>query len=146
MRQAALLALIELGGYFNFPLLLCERGAAVADCRCLARGALKSRIVKKSNVYPGLHDDRYGGMTDVGKIIRDAWVFGLLPEGETCVGWDYARLERLYERVHAVWETYGYQISRLPEELRARHERVHGEALRRARELGWSGELELEDE
>lgn len=102
--------------------------------------------MSKRSVYPGLHADRYGGMTDIGRIIRDAWVFGLLPEDETCAGWDYARLEQLYEQVHAAWEPYGHLVSRLPEELRARHERIYGEALRRARELGWSAELDLQDE
>ncbi len=87
--------------------------------------------------YPGLDQDRYGGMTPIGIMIRDAWVFGLLPEGEGCAGWTYGQLQELYDRVSAAWEPYGHLVSRLPEELRRRHERIHGEALRRARELGW---------
>lgn len=95
--------------------------------------------------YPGIHDDVYGGMTDLGRIVRDAWVFGILPETETCAGWDRPRFDALYERVHAAWEPYGHLVSRLPPELRARHERIYAEAVERARALGWSPELD-EDE
>lgn len=100
----------------------------------------------EGNRYPGIQDDVYGGMTDIGRIIRDAWVFGLLPETETCEGWDRARFDELYARVHAAWEPYGHLASRLPSELRARHERIYAEAVARARELGWSVDLDDEDE
>ncbi len=96
-------------------------------------------------VYPGIDADQYGGMTDIGKIIRDAWVFGLLPEAESCAGWNYGRLERLYDQVHAAWSQYGFRVSGLPEEVRARHERIHAEAVRRASELGWNVELGEDD-
>jgi hypothetical protein len=102
--------------------------------------------MNRPNVYPGLDQDRFGGMTEIGRIIRDAWVFGLLPEGETCAGWSHGRLEQLADQVHAAWQVYGHLVSRLPEELRERHARIHGEAMRRARALGWDPELELEDE
>lgn len=96
--------------------------------------------------YPGIHDDHFGGMTDVGHIIRDAWVLGLLPESETCQGWARAQFDELYTRVHAAWEPYGHLVGRLPPELRARHERIYAEAIRHARELGWSSDLDDEDE
>ena len=96
-------------------------------------------------IYPGIHNDRYGGMTDIGKIIRDAWVFDLLPETETCEGWDYGRIEQLYDQVHRAWDAHGHLASRLPPELRARHERIYAAALQRARELGWSVELGEDD-
>jgi hypothetical protein len=92
------------------------------------------------NVYPGIDADLYGGMTDIGRIIRDAWVFGLLAESETCAGWNYGRIEQLYDHVHAEWERYDHLVSRLPPELRERHERIHAEAVRRARAAGWSAE------
>jgi len=95
--------------------------------------------------YPGIDQDRYGGMSDVGNIIRDAWVFGLIPESETCAGWDHGRLDQLYARVHEAWAPYGHLVSRLPPDLRERHERIFGEAVRRARELGWSPELGDDD-
>jgi hypothetical protein len=34
----------------------------------------------------------------------------------------------------------------LPADLRARHERIYNEAVKRARELGWSPDLDDEDE
>ena len=37
----------------------------------------------KSMLYVGIDDDYFGGMTPIGTIIRDAWVFGILPESET---------------------------------------------------------------
>jgi len=95
--------------------------------------------------YPGIDADHFGGMTDIGKIIRDAWVFGLLPETETCIGWNYGRLEQLYDRVHEAWSPYGHRVSELPEELRVRHERIYAEAVRRATALGWNVELGDDD-
>ncbi len=99
----------------------------------------------KQQVYPGIDHDHYGGMTDIGKIIRDAWVFGLLPQTETCAGWDYGRIEALYDKVHEAWQPHGHLVSRLPPALRERHARIHGEAIARARALGWSVELGDED-
>jgi len=96
--------------------------------------------------YPGLYQDHYGGMTDVGRIIMDAWVFGLLPEGETCAGWDRGRLQALYDKVHAAWEPYGHLVSRLPEALRARHARIYEAAVARARAAGWEPPMEDDDE
>jgi len=99
---------------------------------------------RADRIYVGIDKDSYGGMTPTGTIIRDAWVFGILPETETCAGWTYDRLQVVYDQVTAAWEPYGHLVSRLPEELRARHERIHGEALRRAREAGWSPPMEDE--
>ncbi len=98
-----------------------------------------------SETYIGIDHDHYSGMTPTGTIIRDAWVFGLLAETETCAGWDVGRIEQLYDRVTAAWEPYGHLASKLPPELRARHERIYGEAVRRARELGWEPELGDDD-
>ena len=64
-------------------------------------------------IYPGINKDDFGGMTDIGKIIRDAWVLGILPETETCEGWDLGRLEVLYDKVHQAWIPYGHLASRL---------------------------------
>ena len=46
----------------------------------------------KTRRYVGIYHDNSGGMTTAGNIIRDAWVFGLLPEEETCEGWMHARM------------------------------------------------------
>jgi hypothetical protein len=96
-------------------------------------------------VYPGIHHDEYGGMTDVGRIIRDAWVFGILPETEGCENWSYDRINIIYDQVARAWEPYGHLASKLPPELRARHERIFAAAIARARELGWNVELGEDD-
>ncbi|HKJ89168.1 MAG TPA: hypothetical protein VKA48_11765 [Gammaproteobacteria bacterium] len=99
-------------------------------------------MARQRPIYPGIHKDQNGGMTEAGRIIRDAWVFEILPETETCEGWDYDRLSQLYGQVHEAWHPYGHLVSNLPEELRERHERIHGEGLRQARKAGWSPDME----
>jgi len=101
--------------------------------------------MSSEKIYVGIHDDTYGGMTPTGTIIRDAWVFGLLPETEGCAGWSLGRVQELYDRVYAAWEPYGHMPSRLSPELKERHERIHSAAVVRARELGWSAELGDDD-
>jgi hypothetical protein len=96
--------------------------------------------------YVGIDNDLNGGMTTIGKIIRDAWVFGLLDESETCKGWNLAGIDSLLDKVTAEWDKYGCLVSRLPPELFERHQRIHGEALAKARASGWSGESETDDE
>lgn len=94
------------------------------------------------NSYPGIYDDKDGGMTPVGAIIKDAWVFGLLPETETCKGWSHDRVQLLYDQVYNEWQKYGHLVSNLPEDLRERHERIHREAIERAKASGWSPEMD----
>lgn len=96
--------------------------------------------------YVGIHDDEFGGMTLLGGIVKDAWIFGLIPETESCAGWTQARLEDLSLKVRHEWEKYGYRVAELPPEIRERHSRVHAAALERARALGWSPDLDDEDE
>ena len=95
--------------------------------------------------YVGIDKDINGGMTDTGKIIRDAWVFGLIPETETCAGWSYGRIEQLYDQVSKAWEPYGQLASKLPDDLRERHARIYATAVQGAREQGWNPELDDED-
>ena len=95
--------------------------------------------------YMGLNQDRYGGMTHIGRIVRDARVFGLIAEDEECANWTSARMQSLYEEVCAEWERHGYLPSRLPDDLRERHARIHDAAIRRARALGWNAELGEDD-
>ncbi|HHJ12525.1 MAG TPA: hypothetical protein ENK00_05020 [Chromatiales bacterium] len=94
----------------------------------------------REDTYPGLEADDFGGMTPIGNTIRDAWAFGLLPEGETCGGWTLRALQRVHEQVVAVWEDCEYDTARLPAEWRAAHERIHMAAIARALELGWKPE------
>ena len=102
--------------------------------------------MSKPNKYVGINNDINGGMTTIGKIIRDAWVFGLIPESETCEGWNLAGIDSLLDKVNTEWDKYGCMVSALPDELRERHNRIHGEALNRARAAGWSGDVETGDE
>lgn len=93
--------------------------------------------------YVGIDKDIQGGMTATGKIIRDAWVFGLIPETETCAGWPVAGIEDLWRKVGAEWEKYGMLPSNLPETLRTRFMEIQTRAVHAAKAAGWSGEAEL---
>ena len=96
----------------------------------------------KPDKYVGIDNDLFNGMTNIGKTIRDAWVFELIPETETCIGWNLAGIDALLQKVNAEWDKYGCLVSRLPPELFERHQRIHGEAVEKARSLGWDGEYE----
>jgi len=96
---------------------------------------------KADQRYVGIDKEINGGMTDTGKIIRDAWVFGLIPETETCAGWLPQGIEDLWRKVQGEWGKYGYQVNELPEDLRARFLRIQAEAVQRARSEGWDPEL-----
>ena len=102
--------------------------------------------MNKPNKYVGIDNDINGGMTTIGKIIRDAWVFGLIADSETCEGWNLAGIDALLQKVNAEWDKYGCLVSHLPEELFKRHQHIHGEWLEKARASGWSGEIETDDE
>lgn len=94
--------------------------------------------------YEGIYNDLYGGMTQTGSIIKDAWLFKLLPEEETCEGWTVGQMQVLYEQVYVAWEPYGHLVSRLPDDLKQRHQQIHDAAIKRARELGWDPDLSNE--
>lgn len=102
--------------------------------------------MNKPQEYIGVDKDVNGGMTNIGKIIHDAQVFGLIPETETCEGWDLSRINTLLQQVNNEWDKYGCLVSFLPEDLRQRHDEIHGKAMDRARAAGWSGEVETGDE
>lgn len=102
--------------------------------------------MSKAEDYVGIDNDINGGMTSVGKIIRDAWVFEIIPETETCKGWSFARIEQLLHKVNDEWDKYGVLASDLPEDLRERYQRIQSEAFLKAKEAGWSGEYETDDE
>lgn len=98
-----------------------------------------------TKIYPGIDKEPYGGMTPTGNIVRDAWVFAIIPEGEVCAGWTLQGIEALYDKVSAAWAPYGHLASRLPPELRERHARIYAAAVERARAKGWNPELANED-
>ena len=74
----------------------------------------------KPKTYIGVDNDMNGGMTTIGKIIRDAWVFGIIPETETCAGWNLAGIDALLDKVNKQWDKYGCLVSHLPADLRER--------------------------
>lgn len=99
----------------------------------------------KAKIYEGIHKQEQGGMTPTANIIRDAWVFGIIPEEETCEGWTVQGIDDLYDKVSAAWQPYGHLASNLPDELRERHRRIYAEAVERARAAGWRPELDDDD-
>lgn len=101
--------------------------------------------MKSRKIYAGIDKDPKGAMNPTGNIIRDAWVFGFIPETETCTGWTVGQLEALYAQVSDAWEPYGHLVSSLPDELRERHSRIYSAAIKRARELGWDPERDYND-
>lgn len=100
----------------------------------------------KPKTYVGINNEVNGGMTTIGKIIRDAWVFQLIPESETCEGWSLSMVDALLDKVNAEWDKYACMVSRLPEDLFERHQKIHNAAIERAKAAGWSGEVETDDE
>ncbi len=98
-----------------------------------------------TNTYAGVEHDAQGGLTHLGRIIRDAGVFGLLPENENCAGWDSARIQNLYEKVYAAWGPYAHLPSKLPADLQERHNRIYTQAIALAHSQGWNAELGDDD-
>lgn len=95
-------------------------------------------------VYCGFNADSHG-MTMLGRIVLDAWLFGLIPREEDCAGWDLQRMQQLMDQVNRQWDQYGGLPSRLPPELFARYTELYDWAVQRARGLGWSPELDDEE-
>ena len=98
-----------------------------------------------NKIYPGLSNDLNGGLTPLGKVVMDAWVFDLLPETEDCAGWDLGRMQGLYDSVYQAWVPFGHLPSKLPEELRDRHGRIYAAAMEKARAIGWDPETEYNE-
>ena len=92
--------------------------------------------------YSGIYQDEHGGMTHLGRIVMDAWVFGLIPESESCAGWDAAQMQILHESVFSAWEPHGHLPSRLPAALRDKHAAIYQDAVARAKQHQWDAELD----
>lgn len=107
---------------------------------------LNNHSMYHSKHYTGLNADPHGGMNSTGNIIRDAWVFGLLPEQEDCKGWTAQGIDALYDKVSMAWEPYGHLASNLPPPLYERHTRIYAAAIERAKQLGWNSELDAEND
>lgn len=94
--------------------------------------------------YSGFNADAHG-ITQLGRVVLDAWLFDLIPAEEDCAGWDKQRLQRLMNDIEKRWDEYGNLPSRLPPELLARHTELYQWATERARARGWDPELGDED-
>jgi hypothetical protein len=97
-----------------------------------------------ASIYCGYQQDKHG-MTQLGRIVLDGWLFGLIPENEDCAGWELGRMQMLMDRVQQEWDRYGNLPSRLPPELRRRHTDLYTKAMVTARTKGWDPELGDED-
>ncbi|NNM70587.1 MAG: hypothetical protein HKM00_11615 [Gallionella sp.] len=95
--------------------------------------------------YAGLKNDENYGMTHFGQMVKDAWVFGLIPDTEDCTDWDNGQMQVLYERIGEHWEQYANLPSRLPVELRERHAKIYQDAIAHAKASGWNPELGDDD-
>lgn len=91
-------------------------------------------------IYSGFHQDSHG-MTMLGRVVLDAWLFDLLPRSEDCAGWDLNRMQQLMDKVSQAWDEHGTLPSRLPPELQQRHAALYVWAAERGRGLGWDPEL-----
>lgn len=95
-------------------------------------------------VYVGFHQDRHG-ITQLGRVVLDGWLFGFIPETEDCAGWEIGRMQQLMDRAAQEWDKYGNLPSRLPDDLRRRHAELYGRATAEARAKGWDPELGDDD-
>jgi len=96
--------------------------------------------------YVGVHKDMNGGMTEMGKIVRDAWVFGFIPETETCEGWSADQIQSLWSKNSEEWNKYNFQVGSLPPDMLKTFMRIHDASMARARGAGWDPEKDLTDE
>ena len=90
--------------------------------------------------YVGLNQDRHG-ITQMGRVVMDGWLFGFIPEPEDCAGWSLGQMQALMDKIDREWDKYGNLPSRLPDEMRQRHADLYARATVRARERGWDPEL-----
>lgn len=98
----------------------------------------------KDTIYVGFNQDKHG-MTQLGRIVLDAWLFGFIPESEDCAGWEFGRMQMLMDRVQDEWDKYGNLPSRLPDDLRQRHAELYAKAMTLAKGKGWDPELGDDD-
>ncbi len=96
------------------------------------------------NSYVGFYQDKHG-ITQLGRIVLDGWLFGMIPDTEDCAGWDLGRMQILMDKVEREWDKYGNLPSRLPPDLRERHIALYEKATVEARQKGWNPELDDED-
>lgn len=96
--------------------------------------------MRESPTYCGFNQDTHG-LTVLGRVVLDAWLFDLLPRTEDCTDWDLQRMQLLMNQIEARWDSYGNLPSRLPAELQQRHTELYAWATERGRTRGWNPEL-----
>jgi len=96
--------------------------------------------------YVGIDNEINGGMTDTAKIIRDAWVFEIIPESETCGNWTMQDLQVLWDKVNARWGEYDFKVRELPPDIRARFDRIQDAAVNQARHAGWDPDRDIQED
>jgi hypothetical protein len=94
--------------------------------------------------YVGFHQDKHG-ITQLGRVVLDGWLFGFIPESEDCAGWEIGRMQALMDQEAREWDKYGNLPSRLPDDLRRRHADLYERAMAEARGKGWDPELGEDD-
>ena len=73
-------------------------------------------MTNPNKTYAGYNHDKHG-ITTMGRVVLDAWVFGFLPETEDCAGWDLGRMQVLMEKVETEWDKFStHSGSRLSED------------------------------
>lgn len=95
--------------------------------------------------YSGLQNDHNGGMTHFGQMVKDGWIFSLIPNTEDCTGWNNGQMQSLYDKIGIEWVKYANLPSLLPDELRKRHASIHQDAIAFAKSKGWNPELGDDD-
>ncbi|HZV97575.1 MAG TPA: hypothetical protein VFF74_01160 [Methylophilaceae bacterium] len=95
--------------------------------------------------YAGIYNDNAGGLTNLGRIVMDAWVFEIIPMSETCEGWDAVQMQNLYDKVFAAWEPYGGMPGNLPDDLRMRHAMIYESATKRGQATDWDSTIDGDD-
>ncbi len=48
--------------------------------------------------YVGLDQDRHG-ITQLGRVVLDARVFGFIPDAQDCAGWNLGQMQVLMDKV-----------------------------------------------
>ncbi len=98
-----------------------------------------------NQVYSGLKNDENDGMTHLGQMVKDGWVFGFIPDTEDCAGWDSGQMQSLYDKICNEWKKYANLPSMLPEDLRKRHAKIYEDAIKFAKVNGWDPVLGDDD-
>lgn len=94
--------------------------------------------------YVGFYHDKHG-ITQLGRVVLDGWLFDFISRSEDCTGWDLGRMQLLMNQCEKEWDKYGNLPSGLPDELRQRHRDLYENAIHQARSKGWNPDLGEDD-